>query len=68
MTSSEHSGVAFKPDTSESRRKFNELARHQFIVRMLGEIQLDMMVCEIEGWDKLEFIRQIQAEINRFGK
>ena len=40
-----------------------DLARHKMIVSLYANILIDMRVCEIEGWDKMEFIRQIQDAI-----
>lgn len=41
-------------------RTLNELARKSFIHRLLKEIMFDLMVCELEGWDKKEYISQIK--------
>ena len=54
------------PDTQESRKTFNDLARHQFIRKMYGEILADMQVCEIEGWDKMEFINLLFDCLDHF--
>lgn len=58
--------VVFNPDTKETRKRFQELARHQMILRLEADILADMKVCEIEGWDKTEYIRQLQSLINGF--
>ena len=42
----------------------NALARMKFQEQLLKEIMFDLMVCEIEGWDKREYIRQIRKLIN----
>lgn len=52
----------------EAPRKLQELARHQIITRLYADILVDMQVCEIEGWDKMEFIRQLQTAINSLGR
>lgn len=57
------SGIEFEPDTEETRRKHNELARHQAITRLLKDILFDMQVCEIEGWDPMEYPNQIYKAI-----
>ena len=49
----------------ETRKALNDLARHQLIVRILQEIEFDLMICEIEGWDKRKFIRQIQSAVDK---
>ena len=59
-------GVQIMPDTIETRRALNDLARHQLIVKILADIRYDMTVCELEGWDKMEFIDMIYAELKRF--
>lgn len=58
--------VVFNPDTKETRKRFQELSRHQMILRLEADILADMKVCEIEGWDKTEYIRQLQSLINGF--
>ena len=54
------------PDTPETRKMINDLARHQFVRKMYGEILMDMQVCEIEGWDKMEFINMLFECLNHF--
>lgn len=46
-----------------TRKALQDLARHKMIVNLYANILVDMQVCEIEGWDKMEFIRQIQDAI-----
>ncbi len=45
-------------------RKLQELARHEMITKLYADILLDMQVCEIEGWDRMEFVRQLQDLLN----
>lgn len=52
--------------SAESARKVQMLARHQMILHLLQDIQFDLTVCEIEGWDKTEYIRQLQEAIDHF--
>lgn len=52
----------------ETPRRLQELARHQFISNMLADILIDMTVCELEGWNKMEYIQQIYEEIAAFVK
>ena len=47
-----------------SARTVNELAREKFKQRLLADILTDLMICEIEGWCKLEYINQMKALIN----
>ena len=60
------SGIELTGD--KAPRKLQELARHQIIVKLYNDILVDMQVCEIEGWDKMEFILQIQEAINSLGR
>jgi len=45
-------------------KKANTLARKKFQEHLLKEILFDLMVCEIEGWDKKEYINEIKKLIN----
>lgn len=47
-------------------KALNDLARHQAITRLEADILQDMMVCDIEGWDKTEFIRMVAEVVNHF--
>ena len=42
----------------------NILARKKFQEHLLKEITFDLMVCEIEGWDKKEYINEFKKLIN----
>lgn len=44
----------------------NDLARLKFKQFFLSEILFDLMVCEIEKWDKKEYIRELQTLLNEF--
>lgn len=43
----------------ETRKALNDLARHKMICRLLTDIRIDLEVCEIEGWDKMECIQTL---------
>lgn len=47
----------------ETRKALNNLARHRMICRLLADIRIDLEICELEGWDKMEYIRTLQKEI-----
>lgn len=49
-----------------SERKLQELARHEMILRLYKDILMDMEICEVEGWDRLEYLKQLQEVINGF--
>ena len=42
----------------------NTLARKKFQEQLLKEIHFDLMVCEIEGWNKTEYIKELQKLLN----
>lgn len=51
-----------------SPRALQELARHEMIHKLYADILADMQVCEIEGWDKLEYIHLLQNLLNSLTK
>ena len=44
-------------------RTVNELAREKFKQRILNDILVDLMICEIEGWCKHEYINELKQLI-----
>ena len=42
----------------------NKLARLKFQEYILKEIRFDLMVCEIEKWDKKEYINELKQLLN----
>lgn len=71
---SEHKQLYEEPITSKElpeqkieieypARAVNELARKKFEERLLNDIRVDLMICEIEGWCKMEYIREIRRLI-----
>jgi len=60
-------GIVYIPDTPETRYQHQRLARLEMITKLEADILADMMVCDIEGWDKMEYIGQLRTLINGFG-
>lgn len=60
-------GVVLNPDTPEARKALNRLAREQIKLRLLADIRFDLAVCEIEGWDKLEYLNELKSMIDDLG-
>ena len=54
------------PEDEDTRIALNVLARHQTIYNLYRDILIDMMVCEIEGWDKKEYLNQLKSVIEHF--
>lgn len=40
----------------------------QMILKLETDILHDMQVCEVEGWDKTEYIRMLYEVLNHFMK
>lgn len=57
------------PDAEEkrARKMLNDAARHTMIERIYKDIIFDLQVCEIEGWDKTEYIRLLRDKLNSIG-
>lgn len=54
------------PD-KKTAKVLNDLARHTAIVRILSDIRMDLEICDIEGWDKTEYINQLKQLLNSIG-
>jgi len=44
----------------------NQLAREQLITKLLADINMDLTICELEGWDKTEYLERLHDEIAHF--
>lgn len=44
----------------------NTLARKRFQEQLLKDIRCDLIICELEGWDKKEYIRELKEILNSF--
>ena len=60
-------GVTLDPAAPETRKALNRLAREQIKLRLLADIRFDLAVCEIEGWNKLEYLNELKSMINELG-
>lgn len=45
-------------------KNVNDLARLKFKEQILKEIMFDLVVCEIEGWDKKQYINELKKLLN----
>lgn len=45
-------------------KSVNELARARVKEQLLKDIMFDFMVCEIEGWDKMEYLNGLKEMLN----
>lgn len=60
-------GVTLNPDTPEARKALNRLTREKMKYRLLADIRVDLIVCEIEGFDKLEYLAELKEMIDTLG-
>lgn len=60
--------IQFTPDTPATRRAFNRLAREKMKLRLLADIRMDLMVCELEGYSKLEYLDELLALVQELRK
>lgn len=47
-----------------TRRALQELAREQLKHRLLQDVLFDLHVCKLEGWDGMEFIKDLKKLLN----
>lgn len=48
---------------ASTAKAVNELARKRFEQRLLNDIMVDLMICEIEGWGKMVYIKELRKLI-----
>lgn len=51
----------------EAAETFNQCARAKMVERLLADVRADLMICEIEGWSKTDYLEQIKNVINSIG-
>ena len=52
--------------TPEERYTLQKVCRRKMRIKLLADIQADMIACWIEGWDQTEYIRELQELLNSF--
>ena len=57
-----------KLSMDETAWALNRLAREQMKHRLLCDILADLTVCEIEGWDKAEYINELMTEVENLAQ
>lgn len=50
----------------ETAYRLQVLARKQMIVKLEADILQDMNICELEGWDKTEYITELYKLLESF--
>lgn len=51
----------------ETPYRMQVLAREQQKLKLLDDINCDVMICAIEGWDPMEYIRDLRAMLAGLG-
>lgn len=46
----------------------NDLARAKFMHKLMADILVDLTICEIEGWDKHDYLNALVELINGIGR
>lgn len=54
--------------TLKEAKAVNKLAREKFKEYLLKEILTDLMICEIEGWCKMEYLNELRNLITEIGE
>lgn len=49
--------------SAENRKKIQDACRHDFVRKMYAELLTDMEICQLEGWDVLEFPRMLKQAL-----
>lgn len=67
-TNIQASGMKMSDMTPDDRYLLQRVCRGQMKVKLLADIAADMEVCQMEGWDKMEYINELQEILNSFRK
>lgn len=59
-------GSGVKLEGKGAAQALNRLAREQMKRRILADIRMDMLTCELEGWDQLEYLAELIGMIEHF--
>ncbi|MBQ1574140.1 MAG: hypothetical protein IIZ78_23700 [Clostridiales bacterium] len=52
----------------ETRKQYNRFARETMKYRLLRDIRVDLQICELEGWNKTEYLDELKEMINQLGE
>lgn len=52
----------------ETRKQYNRFARETMKYRLLRDIRVDLQICELEGWSKIEYLDELREMINQLGE
>ena len=52
----------------DAPKVFNRLAREQMKMKLLDDVLVDLMICDLEGWDQREYIEELHELIDGIGR
>lgn len=53
-------------NNADVAKALQTLAREEMITRLLQDIQADIAICKLEGWDYRPYIRKIKSIMDEF--
>ena len=56
------------PDNKKTRKKLNQKSREEMKLKLLKDIKIDLQICELEGWNKKEYLTDLKELIDSFMK
>ena len=54
------------PDNEETRKVLNQKSREEMKLKLLKDIKMDLQICELEGWNKKEYLTELKELIDSF--
>jgi hypothetical protein len=50
----------------EDPYKLQVLAREQMKLKLLADILMDLKICQVEGWDRTQYINELKEVLDSF--
>ena len=64
----EAKGKGVKLIGDDAPKVLNRLAREQMKMKLLDDVLVDLMICDLEGWDQREYIEELHELIDGIGR
>ena len=61
-------GKGVKLIGDDAPKVLNRLAREQMKMKLLDDVLVDLMICDLEGWDQREYIEELHELIDGIGR
>lgn len=59
-------GVKLIGDQKTCSKALNDLCREQMKFKIMADLRMDLLVCELEDYDKLEYLYELKELIDSF--